>query len=229
MHRQMPNGRTQPGESNTFVVKQLMTFRIPRMLIPVLLLVAASGCSSLGIKYPEMRGRVLHEIHDTPIPATTVVALWRGKPNTTAGVKAICYHVETTVSNEKGLFTIPAWRESGEFNDLAEKAVHVYAYRKTYRASELTSQIITPKNYIYYLAKPRALDDETVARQERLRYLQLLVGDTLCDLEGKSRGNLQPMYTAIVQEAEELAVTEQDREVVQKIKSWLSFVTASGN
>ncbi|MCI0506665.1 MAG: hypothetical protein L0Z73_11215 [Gammaproteobacteria bacterium] len=202
------------------------TFRILILALPIAAVVA---CGMLGTKYEKMHGRIQHEIHDDPMPNTIVVALWQGKANDPAGGgKILCYHVETTVTDEKGFFTIPVWREPGDFKDLSDKAVHVHAYRKHYRTSELTSQIITPKNYIYYLAKPRAVDDETAARQDRLRYLQQLIGNTTCDLQGKSRGNLQPMYAAIVDEAEELVVTAQDREIVQKLKSWLAFVTPTG-
>ena len=44
-------------------------------------------------------------------------------------------------------------------------------------------------------------------------------------MKGESRANLKPLYTAIVAEAETLVVTDQDRQTVQKLKSWLSFVT----
>ncbi len=190
-----------------------------------MILFSISACSFMGTKYPEMHGRVMHEIHDAPLPHTYIVALWKGKQSTDAGAKTVCYHVKNTVSDEKGFFKIPFWREPGEFGDLQDKAVHVFGYRKRYRTSELTSEIITPKNYIYYLAKPRSSDNETTDREERLRYLQQLLGDTLCDLKGDSRVNLIPMYEAIVDEAESIAKTDNDRKIVQKLKSWLSFVT----
>jgi len=200
-------------------VKQLKTIYI------LMLATVTTACGMLGTTYPEMHGRVLHEIHDAPLSHTILVALWKGNQGNPGEGKSVCYHVEYTVSDEKGFFTIPDWREPGDFKDLKEKSVHVHAYRKRYRTSELTNEIITPKNYIYYLAKPRAADNEDQARKDRLRYLQQLIGDTICDLEGDSRANLKPMYAAIVEEAEELVVTAQDREMVQKLKSWLSFVT----
>ena len=172
-----------------------------------------------------MHGRVLHEIHDKPLSNTILVALWKGKQQSGSNKKTICYHVEYTVSDENGFFTVPNWREPGEFKHLKDKTVHVYGYKKRYRTSELTSEIITPKNYIYYLAKPRKTDDETEAREARLRYLQQLIGETTCDLKGESRANLKSMYAAIVAEAEALAITDKDRQIVQKLKSWLSFVT----
>ena len=50
-----------------------------RIFILTLLSLFISACGVLGTKYPEMHGRVLHEIHDKPIPHTLVVALWKGK------------------------------------------------------------------------------------------------------------------------------------------------------
>jgi hypothetical protein len=202
-------------------VKLLTTIRLSILSVTV----AVTGCGMLGTTYPEMYGRVLHEIHDAPMSNTIVVALWKGTEGDPGEGKTQCYHVEYTVSDEKGFFKIPVWREPGDYKNLQEKSIHIHAYRKRYRTSELTSEIITSKNYIYYLAKPRQFDDDTQAREDRLRYLQQLIGDTTCDLKGDSRANLKPMYAAIVEEAEELVVTDQDRQVVQKLKSWLSFVT----
>jgi len=190
-----------------------------------MLIISVTACTVFGTKYPEMHGRVLHEIHDKPLSHTILVALWKGKPASGSNEKLICYHVAYTVSDDKGFFTIPNWNEPGEFKNYKDKTIHVYGYRKRYRTSELTSEIITPKNYNYYLAKPRKTDDETKAREARLRYLQQLIGETLCDLKGESRTNLKPMYTAIIKEAETLVVTDKDRQVTQKLKSWLSFVT----
>lgn len=213
---------TQFSKFRSIAVKLVTTIHISLLAIIVSVVAA---CSMLGTTYPEMHGRVMHEILDAPLPHTIVVGLWKGKPNNSGEGKMICYHVENTVSDETGFFTIPEWREPSSFEDLKDRNVYVYAYRKRYRTSELTKNIISPKNYIYYLAKPRDEDNAEKARKDRLRYLQQLVGDTICDLKGESRANLKPMYTAIVEEAEELAVTEQDQQAVQKLKSWLSFVT----
>ena len=195
------------------------------LLVLATIAIALTACGMLGTTYPEKHGRVLHEILDAPLPNTIVVGLWKGRQGAPGEGKMVCYHVENTVTDDTGFFAIPEWREPGSFEDLADKNIYIYAYRKRYRTSELTNQIITPKNYIYYLAKPRDEDNEEQARTDRLRYLQQLVGDTICDLKGESRANLVPMYTAIVEEAEEIAVTAQDKQVVQKLKSWLSFVT----
>ena len=194
-------------------------------VLTLLVTLAISACGILGTKYPEMHGRVLHEIHDKPIPDTIVVALWKGLEGTGDGAKTVCYHVEQTETDDKGYFTIPNWREPSSYDHLKDRKIYAYAFHKHYRTSELSKQIITDKNYIYYLAKPRQVDDENKARENRLRYLQQLVGDTTCDLEGDSRVNLKPMYSAIVEEAEQLVVTEKDRLIVQQLKSWLAFVT----
>ena len=203
-------------------MKFIRTFRF---FIPGFIVFFVSACGILGTKYPEMHGRVLHEIHDAPLPHVHIVPLWKGKQITDTNAKSVCYHVKYTLSDEKGFFEIPFWREPGEFRHLKDKAVHIYGYRKRYRTSELTNKIITPKNYNYYLARSRNTDDDSSDRKERLRYLQQLVGDTICDLKGESRYSLKPMYEAIVNEADSIAVTDDDRKAAQKLKSWLSFVT----
>jgi hypothetical protein len=191
----------------------------------IILATVISGCGLTGKKYQEQTGRVMHEIHDKPLPHTLIVALWKGKEAEGNSESTVCYHVENTTADDKGYFTIPEWREPGRYDDLKDKTIHVVAYRKRYRTSELTSEILTDKNFIYYLAKPRSTDNMEEARGKRLRYLQELVGRTSCDLKGESRVNLQPMYEAVVEEAEQLAETEKDRSIVQRLKAWLSYVT----
>lgn len=196
-----------------------------RLFFLTLLSLFIGACSVLGTKYPEMRGRVLHEIHDKPIPDTMVVALWKGTEGSGDNKKTVCYHVEYTQADDKGFFSFPEWRESSSYDHLKDTKIYVYAFHKHYRTSELTKQVITEKNYNYYLAKPREIEDENKAREDRLRYLQQFVGDTTCDLEGESRTNLKPMYAAIVEEAEQIAVTDKDRQMALRLKSWLAFVT----
>lgn len=178
----------------------------------------------MGKRYEELNGRVLHEIHDKPLSYTEVVALWKGTEKQDNGDNQVCYHVESTTTDDKGYFYIPDWREPGKFRNLKDKAVYVYAFHKHYRTSELTSPLISRKNYIYYLAKPRDIEDENKARIARLRYLQQLVGKTTCDLKGESRANLESLYKKIIEEAEEIAVTEIDKKVVEKLKGWLEFI-----
>lgn len=190
----------------------------------MLLASVVSGCGMLGKRYPEMHGRVLHEIHDKPLSYTVVVALWKGKQTENNTEQEICYHVESTVTDDTGFFSIPDWREPSSYKQLKDKNVYVYAFHKYYRTSELTRQLISKKNYIYYLAKPRPIDDENKAREARLRYLQQLVGKTMCDLDGESKANLAPLFSKVIEEAEQIAVSERDRQVVEKLKGWLDYI-----
>ena len=196
-----------------------------RSLISVLVALTLSACGMLGSRYPEMHGRVLHEIHDKALSNTVVVALWKGKEKKDNAEKEICYHVESTKSDDKGFFSIPEWREPSSYGHLKDKTIHVFAFRRYYRTSELTSELITKKNYIYYLAKPRHIEDEKKAREARLRYLQQLVGKTTCDLKGESRANLRPLFIEVIEEAELIAVSEKDRQAVEKLKSWLGYIS----
>ena len=207
-----------------------MTSSITPRLSFLLLLIACltailSACGLLGKRHPEMHGRVLHEIHDKPLSHTIMVALWKGSEEQDDSEKQVCYHVETTTSDDTGYFSFPEWREPNAFSDLENKSVYIYGYRKYYRTSELSGEVIVDKNFKYYLAKPRPIENEDRAREARLRYLQQLVGKTTCDLEGESRKNLVPLFTAVITEAESLAVTNKDKQIVEKLKSWLSFVT----
>jgi len=200
-------------------------FNRHRFFIFFVLISLISACGILGTRHPEMHGRVMHEVLDKPLPHTIVVALWKGKEIKNNTEKEICYHVEATKSDDKGYFSIPEWREPSHYENLKDKAVQMVAFRRYYRTSELTSERMKVKNNIYYLTKPRHIENEEKARDDRLRYLQQLIGKTSCDLKGESRTNLRPLFSEIIEEAELIAVTEKDRKVVEKLKGWLSFVS----
>lgn len=196
-----------------------------RIYLISLIALILNACGLLGTHYPEMHGRVMHEVYDKPLSHTVVVALWKGKEVQNNLEKEVCYHVETSTSDDKGYFSFAEWREPSSYGHLKDKAIHVFAFRRYYRTSELTSEILKHKNNIYYLTKPRPIDDEIKAREDRLKYLQLLVGKTTCDLKGESRTNLRTFFSEIIEEAELIAVSDKDRQVVEKLKSWLSYVS----
>ena len=201
-------------------------FKTYRVIFLLLVLFAISACGLLGTRHPEMHGRILHEVHDKPLAHTEVVALWKGTEQQDKTEKRICYHVESATADDKGFVSIPEWREPNTYKSLKNKTIEVYAFRKYYRTSELTNQVLTDKNFNYYLAKPRHIENKNKAREARLRYLQLLLGKTTCDLKGESRKNLQPLFIAIIKEASGLAVTKKDKAVVKKLKGWLQFISA---
>jgi len=198
-----------------------------RILLALLLLVLMNACSTLGTQYPETHGphgRVLNEINDKPIAQAIVVALWKGTASSEQPHKQICYHVETTMTDDKGYFEIPNWHEPGRYSDLTDKQVHIKAFHTNYRTSELTSEQATKRNFIYYLSQVQDVDDADQVRQARQQYLLDLVGSASCDLDGDSRLNLHPLYQAIMDEAKTNARNDKDHKIVQRLNAWLAYV-----
>ncbi|NOZ52025.1 MAG: hypothetical protein GXP08_02600 [Gammaproteobacteria bacterium] len=192
--------------------------------LSILIFAILGGCAALGgKKWPELTGRILEEVQDEPVTDAIIVALWKGKQKHNNAEKTICYHVETTISDGKGRFSIPDWRESRQHEALKDKTIHLTAFKRGHRTSELTTTIYTGKRYVYYLADINYNNSEE-ARKKRLKYLQLLIGKTSCDLKGESKANLRPLYEAIVAEAEGIAITNEDDSVVKRLKTWKSFV-----
>ena len=201
--------------------------RIIRVLSFTALMIGLAGCGMMTAltshKWPAVDGRVIDEIQDSAIQDAIVVALWRGKENSSTN-RWICYHVEYTLTDKKGDFEIPSWRETKEYKHIFDKSITILAFKPSYRTSELTTAIPTNKNYIYYLALTRN-NNTKEWRDERLRYLQKLIGQTSCDIQGNSKANLQQLYSMIVAEAEGIALTEDERQVVNQLKNWQSFVS----
>ena len=188
----------------------------------IAVLQACAGLPSLQ-RLPDVHGKVLHETNDTAIEDAVVVVMWRGKPANDEEASTLCYHVRTGLTDGEGRFHIQGWRPSMEYQQLLETEVSVYAYKADYRTSELSSHTPPEKNYIYYLTPVKDIDsDEGI--EQRLRDLQRLVGQTSCDLEGDSKTNLDPLYEAIVTEADKIAKTDAQKHIVERIRNWHTFV-----
>ena len=82
-----------------------------------------SGCDApKTVDWPEMRGLVLEEGSDKPIAGAIVVARWKG---VAAFTTSVCFHVESTETNEKGEYFFPAWRNDTQWAGVQMQKVDI--------------------------------------------------------------------------------------------------------
>lgn len=173
---------------------------LDRILFILPLVVSLSAC---GFSGGPIDGVVLEEGTNKPIPGAVVVARWTG--NNWSGLvhsQTTCYHVETSVSDERGRFHIKYWsdrqREKSFF--VNEREVLVSAYRPGYGLPARPSQ-----NVGEVLLAPFS-----GGREERFRYLIRTYGSG-CGASDGSDKNSVPLLKAQYEEAQGIAQTPEEK------------------
>ncbi len=84
--------------------------------LPALGALLISACFSTVInQWPTITGQVIDEATGEAVLDAVVMARWMN-PSSQAPESIPCFHVETTLTDASGTFTIPAWRSEGYFS-----------------------------------------------------------------------------------------------------------------
>ena len=173
------------------------------------LLLLTLGCGRSTVEWPGVEGTVVNAETGEPISDAIVIANWYG---TGGWSQTTCFHSESARSDNEGRFTLPAWRNEGRFNKLANQYSSARAYKKGYGpdpAGWVNERIL--------------MVPFTGTREERLKYLRRLASSSACDsVAGASLRNLLPLYEAIYQEAKELSNTPEELKDLE----WFRYMAA---
>ncbi len=162
-----------------------------------LALTALSACAQVR----PIEGRVLEQGIDAPIAETILVALWKGD----GFHGTICFHVESTISDERGHYRIAPPEITSPHRNLLGQEVYVIAHKAGYeRAKE------SPRGIKYLLR----FDGDP---SERLRYLKTLNLAVSCGAAGDSKKNLLPLQRAMYEEAKSLVSTNEDKKILETL------------
>ncbi|MFV2057118.1 MAG: hypothetical protein ACC707_11670 [Thiohalomonadales bacterium] len=196
-------------------------------LLILLIVLTSTGCAFVSLKnWFEANGQVIYLDNTQPVPNALIAAVWRGKNMDTENGDPICYHVETTRTDNDGAFKIPAWKEYFEYGNISEKKLFVVIYKPGFWTQQ--TLLLAPSDSQVRKYRIESISDQnrqTVSKY-RLRYLQKIVGLTSCNITGANRPKLQELYTAILAEAEDIAQTPKDKKIVESLRNWTSFVAA---
>lgn len=160
-------------------------------------------------------GKVVEEQTGAAVPGAFVVVRWesggRGRRRNP------CFHVESAVTDARGTFRIPAFDEAG--SEVADLEPAIIVHKPGYR----WSRVFLKRGTTRYLK--RAADEGAA----RLDYLWRMDRVTDCHAGGESRKNLLPLKRALYEEARDIAVTPEQQERVERLRTKLrTFERAYG-
>jgi hypothetical protein len=179
-----------------------------RLIVPALALLALSACDLLGEPVASGKavdGQVLEASTGKPLSGAIVVATWSGIVGSLAHSQGVCFHVESTTTDEQGRYHIPAWEKRSRFARAKHKVVTVIAFKPGYSFVDRTG------------ANTVQLERFSGTREERLGYLLHASGLVGC----YSASNEKPLisiYKSLYDEAKRIVISEKEKDALQTIR-----------
>lgn len=170
----------------------------------MLLMLAVLPLAACALSGEAMRGRVLEEGTNKPIPGAIVVVRWEGRVSSFVDSQGVCYHVETATTDEQGNYQTRPWRQPRDYM-ISFDHIGVDAYKPGYGFPSKLSRV----KGIEYLAPFNG------TREERLKFLVQMSDSTQCDEAGESNMKRLAMEQAIYGEAKSIAITPEDQKSVE--------------
>ena len=179
-----------------------------RLIFAFLMMVSLSACALTG---GPIDGMVLEDETDKPIAGAIVVVRWRGDLPGFADSSTVCYHVESTLTDEAGRYRIAKWKKKPDperdwERRIVNKVFGVSAYKVGYG---FTNKRFREKQEIVYMGSFEG------TAEERLKYLLRISGATRCTSAGESAINRLPFQKAIYEEANAIARTREEKRTVE--------------
>lgn len=182
------------------------------LLQSILLGLLSLPLTACALSGEAVEGTVREEGTNKPIPGTIVVVRWHGTAFSFVESPTVCVHVETTTADAQGRYRIPAWRKEFPIKGVRDVQPTVTAHQPGYQESER------------YEKDVQYLKPFTGGRGERLGYLMHVLDSTRCGTNDESERNLHPLYKALYEEGNGIAVTEREKEMVDTLRYWSTFV-----
>jgi hypothetical protein len=168
----------------------------------------AAGCCLLCPKaiedWPAQKGVVVDTDTGEPLAGAYVIGRWRGYVSS----HSVCFHAEGTRTDSQGRFVLPAWRNTGPYNNTSHQQYYSQAYFPGYEDVGGRTDRLELKRF-------------TGTREERLQSLTRVATGSACDPQaGVSVRNLFPLYEAIYQEAKEMSETPEELKELE----WFRYI-----
>ena len=163
--------------------------------------------------WPKQTGQVLDEVTNKPIENAIVVARWKGVGGFS---KSVCFHVESTIADKDGKFTIPAWKNDTKWKQTENQHKTLTVYKGGYKESNKTYKERTDKEGRYYQLPFEG------TREDWLRYLLSVAKD--CTSADSSENNLLPLYETLYKEANSIAATKQEKIIVNALLNQIDLI-----
>jgi hypothetical protein len=167
------------------------------------------GCCLLCPKaiedWPAEQGMVVDADSGEPLAGAYVIGRWRGYVSS----HSVCFYAEGTRTDSEGRFVLPAWRNTGPYNNTRYQQYVPRSYQRGYEETSGRVERMQMKRF-------------TGSREERLKYLEGLMRGSACDAAGASQRNMLAYYEAIYQEAKEISETPEELKGLE----WFQYLVA---
>ena len=189
---------------------RMINLKSPLLLLSLLLgLSAFTACATTPLQ--PVQGQVLEEGTNKPIANALVVGLWHGTvSHGFVDARTVCYHVETATTDESGRFALPPTEKEYKYRD-----GHHYTSTIAYKPGYQYARVQRTKGVDY-------LQPFQGTREERLKVIR--TAGATCVGAGESQKNLLPLYRTLYEEARALAVTKQDKQVVNALLHQIDLI-----
>ncbi|VAW99343.1 hypothetical protein MNBD_GAMMA22-1503 [hydrothermal vent metagenome] len=169
----------------------------------ILLLLNACASGEPLMSWPEMNGQVVDTDTGEPIADAFVIARWQGRVGFFHG-SSTCYHVESTMSDAQGNFTIPSWFEWFDNFWTHMKSVSISTYKSDYVTvfNRLSNE---EKKNIQYQRKSNG------TREDKLGYIKLTARRNFCSNAGQSRRKSYYLYRRLYEDAKKITLTKDEK------------------
>jgi hypothetical protein len=183
--------------------------RLLRIMLVMFALIPLSAC---GLSNGPIEGQVFEAGTHKPIAGAIVIVRWHGTYSIPfADTRSSCYHVETATTDAHGHFKTPAWTAKSKgflfSGDYWEINMYKSGYLEYWQPSFINSD--------EYHKNVRFMEPFKGTREERVEQLKRLSEATSCPAAGESSKHLIPFEEALYDEALSIAVTQQDKRIVE--------------
>ena len=183
-----------------------------RLLRIMLVMFALFPLSACGLSSGPIEGHVFEAGTHKPIAGAIVIVRWHGTYSIPfADTRSSCYHVETATTDAQGRFKTPAWTEKSKgflfSGDYWIDNMYKSGYQEYWQPSFINSD--------EYKKNVRFMEPFKGTREERVEQLKRLNESTGCPDAGESSNHRIPFEGALYDEALSIAVTQQDKRIVE--------------
>jgi hypothetical protein len=183
-------------------------FRVRLATVAVTFLFVA-GCCLLCPKaiedWPAQQGVVVDADTGEPLAGAYVIGRWRGYVSS----QSVCFHAEGTRTDSQGRFVLPAWRNTGPYNNTRYQEFSDYSYLPGYESAGGSNERMRLRRF-------------AGTREERLQSLERMMRGSTCLAAEASERNMLPYYEAIYREVEDLSNSPEGQKGIE----WFQYMVA---
>lgn len=176
-----------------------------RDLIVAAALMLLNGCA---LSTERIDGRVLEEGTNRPVARAIVLARWIGVVPGFAHSQTACVHVESSLSDAQGTFSLRGWSKSSVAGSVKNLKPTLFAYRAGYQLPRNPS----PREDTLYVAPFKG------TQEQRLAYIARIASNATCGTSDPSERNSLPLLRALYNEAAALVRSKDDLNLLESLK-----------